>query len=166
MYESKKVPGKKFGSIMAGRHFDENHTEDGMHSEGKEAEHEEESKIGVERDKFGGDKEKGNEQMTDPDESKEPGEEVHPVVAAHGPAHKVVVQHDHKAGRHTATSYHKDGHVNTSNHEAAAEAHEEARKLAGAPATDKNTEKDSMWHEGKGQAGSEPDAPLDWDSKY
>jgi hypothetical protein len=64
------------------------------------------------------------------------------------------------------SSHHKDGHVNTSNHEAAAEAHEEGRKLAGAPKTDSNTEKDSMWHEGKGQQEAEPDAPLDWSGKF
>jgi hypothetical protein len=166
MYESKRTPGKKFGSIFAGKKYDEDHTEDGMHTEGKETEHEEEPKITSERDQFNGDKKQGEEQLTDPDETKEPGEETHPVVEAHGPAHKVTVQHDHKAGRHTTTSHHPDGHMNTSTHEAAAEAHEEARKLAGAPKTDKNEEKDSMWHEGKGQQSSEPDEPLDWSGKF
>ena len=33
MFKAKN--GKRFGSIFAGKHYDENHTEDGMHSEGK-----------------------------------------------------------------------------------------------------------------------------------
>ena len=159
MYESKRTPGKKFGSIMAGRHYDENHSEDGMHTEGKEEMHEEKPMVGEAREEMNeGEKEKEQEEKT--------GEEQHPVVAEHGPAHKVVISHDHKAGRHTVQSHHRDGHMNTSNHEAAAEAHEEARKLAGAPKTDSNTEKDSMWHEGKGQQEAEPDAPLDWSGKF
>ena len=37
-FESKKTPGKKFGSIFQQKHYDENHSEDGMHSESPEHE--------------------------------------------------------------------------------------------------------------------------------
>jgi hypothetical protein len=121
MYESKKVPGKKFGSIMAGRHFDENHTEDGIHAEtGAETpEHE-----AAETPEFEAGEQEGKKE-------KEAEGEVHPVVAEHGKAHKTVVSHDHEAGRHTVTSHHKDGHVHTNVHEQAHKAHDEARRLAG-----------------------------------
>jgi hypothetical protein len=155
MYESKKTPGKRFGSIFAGKKYDEDHTEDGMHSESPMHEAKETPEF-----------EAGEKEGMKPGEQEEHSEEVHPMVAEHGKAHKIVISHDHKAGRHTVQSHHTDGHVHTNVHDAAHKAHDEARELAEVPATDKNTEKDSMWHEGKGQAGSEPDKPLDWDGKF
>jgi hypothetical protein len=127
-----------------------------MHSEGKPAEQEEEPKIGEERDQFNGDKKQGEEQMGSQDENKEPGQETHPVVAAHGPAHKVSVAHDHEAGRHTVTSHHKDGHMHTNMHDEAGKAHDEARELADVPAAgkEKNEEKDGFGHSNKGQQGA------------
>ncbi len=138
MFESKKTPGKKFGSMFAGRRYDEAHTDDGMHDMNAEPK---ESPMVEEEEKKKGD-EKENE------------EDEHPVVAEHGKAHKVIIHHDHEAGRHVVTSHHKDGHMNTSTHEAAAEAHEEGRKLAGIPADGQPKEKDSPYHQGKDQASA------------
>lgn len=149
MYESKKVPGKKFGSIMAGRHFDENHTDDGMHTEGKDEMHDEKPMVSDEREEMNeGEKEKEQEEKT--------GEEQHPMVAEHGKAHKVMIHHDHEAGRHTVTSHHSDGHMHTNVHDAAHKAHDEARELADVPPAGKeeNKEKDGFGKDHKGQEGA------------
>jgi hypothetical protein len=150
MFTSKS--GKKFGSVFAGKHYDENHTEDGMHSESPEHEAKESPEFeageqeGAEEHKAEGEGE-GEEQ---------PGEEVHPVVAEHGKAHKTIVTHDHEAGRHTVTSHHKDGHVHTNVHEHAHKAHDEARSLAGVPPAgkEKNEEKEGFGHKDQGQQGA------------
>src|SRR5579859_1103006 len=110
MYESKKTPGKKFGSIFAGRKYDEAHTEDGLHSESPEHEAKETPEFEA------GEQHEGEE---------------HPMVAEHGKAHKVVISHDEATGRHVVTSHHKDGHVHSVAHKHAHEAHNEGRKLAG-----------------------------------
>jgi hypothetical protein len=60
------------------------------------------------------------------DESQEPSA----VVAEHGPAEKVMV--DHTEGKHKVTSKHPDGHKHTSEHASAGEAHDAARQLSGA----------------------------------
>jgi hypothetical protein len=146
MYESKKTPGKKFGSIFAGKRYDEDHSDDGMHSESPE--HEEKETPEFEAGEHEGTKEHEGEEMHE-------GEE-HPVVAEHGKAHKVVIQHDEKSGRHTVTSHHKDGHMHTSVHEHAQKAHDEARQLASVPPAGKeeNEEKDGFGHSDKGQQGA------------
>lgn len=163
MYESKKTPGKKFGSIFAGKHYDENHSEDGMHSESPEHEAKETpefeagenegAKEGVEMNE---DKEHNGETNERADDNEDEQHETHPVVAEHGPAHKTVVTHDHAAGRHTVTSHHKDGHVHTNVHEHAHKAHEEARSLAGVPPAGKeeNEEKIGFNHKDQGQQGA------------
>jgi hypothetical protein len=61
---------------------------------------------------------------------KEAQPEQHPVVAQHGPAHTVHIKHDHTANKHHVHSTHEDGHENMSEHQSAAEAHEEGGKLA------------------------------------
>jgi len=149
MYESKRTPGKKFGSIMVGKKYDENHSDDGMHSEGKEEMHAEKPAIGEEREEM-------NEGENEKEAEEKNGEEQHPVVAEHGAAHKIVIHHDEKTGRHTVTSHHKDGHMNTSVHEHAHKAHDEARQLANVPPAGKeeNEEKDGFGHSDKGQQGS------------
>lgn len=145
MYESKKTPGKRFGSIFAGKKYDENHTEDGMHSESPEHEEKETPEF-----------EMGEHEGAEETEHQEHEGEEHPVVGEHGKAHKVVIHHDHEANRHTVTSHHKDGHSHTSVHDAAHKAHDEARKLAAVPEAgkEKNEEKDSPFHKGKDQAGA------------
>jgi hypothetical protein len=148
MYESKKSPGKRFGSIFAGRKYDEAHTEDGLHSESPE--HEEKETPEFEAGEHEGAVEKEHE-------SEEHEGEEHPIVAEHGKAHKIMIHHDHEAGRHTVTSHHKDGHTNTTVHEHAHKAHDEARQLAAVPPAGKeeNEEKQSPWGEkGKGQQGA------------
>jgi len=141
MYESKKTPGKKFGSIFAGKHYDENHSEDGMHAESPEHEAAETPEFEA------GEKEGAEEQHEG---------EQHPVVAEHGPAHKTVVTHDHESGRHTVVSHHKDGHVHTNVHEHAHKAHDEARQLADVPPAGKeeNKEKEGFGHKDQGQQGA------------
>lgn len=147
MYESKKSPGKKFGSIFAGKHYDENHTDDGMHSESPEHEAKETPEF-----------EAGEHEGVVEDKAKNEGEEndeEHPVVAEHGKAHKVVIHHDHEAGRHTVTSHHKDGHSHSNVHPTDHEAHKEGRKLAGVPADGQAEEHESpMGQKGKSQAGA------------
>ena len=140
MYESKKTPGKKFGSIFAGKKYDENHTEDGMHSESPEHEAKETPEF-----------EAGEQEG-----AKEHEGEEHPVVAEHGKAHKVIIHHDEASGRHTVTSHHKDGHVHTNVHEHAHKAHDEARQLASVPPAGKeeNEEKDGFGHKDQGQQGA------------
>ncbi len=148
MYESKKTPGKKFGNIFAGRKYDEQHSEDGVHTLGEEKpEHE-----AAETPEF----EAGEHEGAKEGEEQHEGEE-HPVVAEHGKAHKVIIHHDHEAGRHTVTSHHKDGHMHTVTHDAAHKAHDEARKLAAVPPAGKeeNEEQESpMAQKNKPQAGA------------
>jgi hypothetical protein len=126
MYESKKTPGKRFGSIFAGHKYDEAHTEDGVHEFGKEPEHEEKESPEFEAGEQEGKVE--NEAEGEPEQKEE---EEHPVVAEHGAAHKVVIHHDHEAKRHTVTSHHKDGHTHTAVHPSAVHAHDEGKRLAG-----------------------------------
>jgi hypothetical protein len=149
-FESKRTPGKKFGSIFAQKHYDENHTEDGMHSESPEHEKAESPEFEA------GEREEMNEGEQEKEQEEKTGEEQHPVVAEHGPAHKTVVTHDHAAGRHTVVSHHKDGHVHTNVHEHAHKAHDEARQLAAVPPAGKeeNEEKIGFNHEDKGQQGA------------
>jgi len=44
-------------------------------------------------------------------------DEIKQVVAEHGPASKVVIEHDHDAQHSTVTSHHEDGHVHTAEHD-------------------------------------------------
>jgi hypothetical protein len=168
MYTSKS--GKKFGSIFAGRKHDADHTEDGMHSEGgpKESpEHDASETPSFEAGEQEGAKEHEGVQMNEGkehngevnergDDQEDEQHETHPVVAEHGPAHKVVIHHDEATGRHTVTSHHKDGHVHTNVHEHAHNAHEEARELANVPPAGKeeNVEKDGFNHKDQGQQGA------------
>ena len=141
----KAKDGKKFGSIFAQKHYDENHTENGMHSESPEHEAKETPEFEA------GEKEGAEEHKTEEHEGEE-----HPVVSEHGAAHKVVIHHDEAAGRHTVQSHHKDGHVHTNVHEHAHKAHDEARELANVPPAgkEKNEEKDGFGHKDQGQQGA------------
>jgi len=143
-FESKKTPGKKFGSVFQQKHYDENHSEDGMHSESPEHEKSETPEF-----------EAGEHEGAEEHEEQHDGEQ-HPVVAEHGAAHKVIIHHDEAAGRHTVTSHHKDGHVHTVAHEHAHKAHDEARELANVPPAGKegNEEKIGFGHKDQGQQGA------------
>jgi len=141
----KAKDGKKFGSIFAGKRYDAEHTEDGLHSESPEHEEQETPEF-----------EAGEREGMGENEPNDHEEDMHPAVNEHGAAHKVTIHHDHKAGRHTVVSHHKDGHTHTSVHDAAHKAHDEARKLAAVPEAgkEKNEEKDSPFHQGKNQASA------------
>ena len=151
MYTSKS--GKKFGSIFAGKRYDQDHSEDGMHSEGEAHEKAETPEFEA------GEQEGAVEHKAEGEEQHE-GEQ-HPVVEAHGPAHKTIVHHDEKSGRHTVTSHHRDGHVHTNVHENAADAHKEASDLAGVPPAGKEPNEEHMGamkdHKGQEGAPSEED---------
>jgi hypothetical protein len=153
MYESKRTPGKKFGSIFAGRKYDEAHTEDGMHSESPEHEAKETPEFEA-GEREGMDKNFEDKESEMHDEMH--GGEEHPAVKEHGKAHKVVIHHDEASGRHTVQSHHADGHVHTNVHEHAHKAHDEARELSAVPPAGKegNEEKDSPFHKGKAQQGA------------
>src|SRR5271157_4474622 len=60
-----------------------------------------------------------------------PQENPEQVVATHGPATQVTVHHDHKSNKHHIVSRHPDGHIHTSDHNSAQEAHDAAAKLSG-----------------------------------
>jgi hypothetical protein len=120
MYTSKT--GKKFGSSMVGKKYDEMHSEDGIHQLGEEHEAKETPEFEA------GEQEGAVENKA---EGEEHDGEEHPAVAEHGPAHKVVISHDEKAGRHTVTSHHKDGHMHTEMHEDVHKAHHAGKRLAG-----------------------------------
>jgi len=156
MFESKKTPGKKFGSSFAGKRYDQDHSSDGMHKMGEEEtkeprvqnEHEtpEEDKAESRTDEEG--------EGTNPDADEQGEADTHPVVAEHGPAHTVTIHHDEDAGRHTVVSHHKTGHMHTAVHEDAGKAHEEGKKLAGVPADGQAKDHDSPYHQGKDQQGA------------
>jgi hypothetical protein len=60
------------------------------------------------------------------------GMDIGDVVSEHGPAHHIVVHHDHENKVHTVTSHHgKPAHMHHSEHGSAEEAHDHARKAAG-----------------------------------
>ena len=157
MYTAKT--GKKFGSSFAGKRFDEAHSEDGMHKLGMEEspEHEAKETPEFEAGEHEGAEEGSEEQKPEMNDGGEGEEEK--VAEEHGPAHKVVISHDEKAGRHTVVSHHKDGHTHMKVHAHAHEAHAAAHKLAGVPADGQPEEKDSPYHQGKAQqsASSEED---------
>jgi hypothetical protein len=147
MFESKKTPGKKFGSSFAGKRYDEDHSPDGMHKMGEEKESPEEEQSENESPA-----EEKDEQGEGGEEQNE-NEEQHPVVAEHGPAHTVHIKH-HEGGKSHVMSHHPDGHTNISEHEDPSEAHDEGRKLAGHPADGQALKHDSPFHQGKDQAGA------------
>jgi hypothetical protein len=156
MYESKKTPGKKFGSAFAGKRYDEAHSEDGLHKLGQEApEHEEKETPEFEA----GEHEGAEEHEGKEHEGEENTQEEEQVAAEHGPAHKVVISHDEQSGRHVVQSHHKDGHSHSRVHANAAHAHKAGKALAGVPADGQPEEKESPYHQGKGQqsASSEED---------
>ena len=97
------------------------------------------------KDKMGMDKKEPDSILTPPDmkDDKEPMEGASEVKEAHGPAVKVVINHNHDTGKHLVTSHHEDGHRHTSEHASAGEAHDEGRILAGADEEKKPEDEES-----------------------
>lgn len=114
MFQSKDKK-KQFGSAYVAKRYDS------MHGAEESPEHEEKESPEFEK----GEQEGMNE-------APETNEEHKQVVAEHKPAHTVIVKHDHKAGKHTVTSHHRDGHSHQSEHSAPRNAHEAAAILGGA----------------------------------
>jgi hypothetical protein len=78
---------------------------------------------------------KATHEEPDGDEGEAEGEDVSEqpigeVVAEHGPAHKIVIHHDHEGGKHRVHSHH-GGKVHKSEHESADAAHMHAAHAAG-----------------------------------
>jgi len=71
------------------------------------------------------------------------------VVAAHGPAHQVTINHDHEMGTHSVHSMHADGHEHHSEKASAEEAHEHAKNLSvdDANSDDMEGESEDGWDE-------------------
>ena len=62
-------------------------------------------------------------------------QDIHEVVAEHGPAHKTEAHHDHEAGKHHTITYHGEKEhpvVHRAQHGSAAEAHQHNAMAAGA----------------------------------
>jgi hypothetical protein len=60
------------------------------------------------------------------------------VAAEHGPAEHVHIHHNHSAGKHHVVSHHSDGHMHTSDHASAPDAHAAAAQLGGEANTENN----------------------------
>lgn len=102
MYESKREPGKKFGSIYAGKRFD-------SYADGAQP---------------------GEENENEHAESKGTGSSEADVKKATSPATSFHFVHDHDGHKHTVTSTHEDGTTQMSEHNSPSEAHDSAAKLA------------------------------------
>jgi hypothetical protein len=80
-------------------------------------------------------------------------QDIHSVVAEHGPAHKVNITHDHAANKHSMQSHHEGGHVHESHHGTAEEAHEEGKAAAGIASTEEPEKEEAGAH---GEAENPP----------
>ena len=119
MFKTKS--GKSFGSAyVAKRHDDEYDKKASSVLGGDSPEHEAKETPEFEKGEQEGAKEA-------PEQNEQPSQ----VVAQHGKAHTIHVAHDHKSGKHHVVSTHADGHVHTSDHASAKEAHDAATQLAG-----------------------------------
>jgi hypothetical protein len=67
----------------------------------------------------------------EPDGDEQSPQDIHEMVAQHGPAEKIEITHDHAAGKHTVVSHH-GGKTHKSEHASAHEAHAHAMTAAGA----------------------------------
>jgi hypothetical protein len=85
---------------------------------------------------------------------------IQEVVQEHGPAHKIVLHHDHDAGKHHTITYHGEKEhpvVHRAQHGSAAEAHDHAAQAAGLD------ELDAGEHlGGKNSAGATPSSAGDY----
>ena len=118
MYESKRTPGKKFGSEYVGKRYD-------SYSDGEQKE------VDSTPKEHSGDK--VNEANTGDVTKNVHAEKAsvstpESVVESHGPANHIHV--DHSEGKHAVTSDHSDGFQHTMTHGSAKEAYDSASKLA------------------------------------
>jgi|SRR5271157_190438 len=112
MFKSKA--GKSFGSAYVAKRHDDEADKKAQSVLGDSPEHE-----AAETPEF----EKGEQEGM-----KEAPEQV---AKEHGPATTVHVSHDHKGKKHHVVSTHPDGHVHTSDHASAGDAHTAAGALSG-----------------------------------
>jgi len=122
MYESKREPGRKFGSAWRGARFDSYSAgeQPGETNENEHAEPKRPRELDVEPKDASVPK---NEHAEDASVSTPES-----IVQSHGPAHTVHIEHsdtDHKV-----TSKHDDGFEHTMSHGSSREAHDSASKLA------------------------------------
>jgi hypothetical protein len=124
MYESKREPGKKFGSIYAGRRFD-------SYDAGKQPGEENDNEHSNSKDHTGDKVNTSGPDKTPHDPSSESASMSTPseTVASHGPAHTTHVTH-HEDGTHIVSSEHPDGTTHESTHGSAGEAHSHAEQLS------------------------------------
>jgi hypothetical protein len=124
MYESKREPGKKFGSIYAGRKFD-SYDAGKQPGEENENEHSTPKEHGKDKvntsgaDKTPHDKRNVSASVEDPSAT----------VQAHGAAHTTHITHS-EDGSHRVNSEHSDGYHGESEHSSADEAHNHAEQLS------------------------------------
>ena len=131
MFKSKS--GKSFGSAyVAKRHDDEADKKAQSIMGGEGQEHE-----AAETPEF----EKGEQEGMN--------EAPEQVAKEHGPATTVHIAHDHKNKKHHVVSTHKDGHVHSSDHGSANEAHDHAAALS---AGGDQPSAEGMEHEGAPEA--------------
>lgn len=169
MYQTKS--GKKFGSSMVGKRYDAAHPEDSKENQatgpkdstmGSTSKKPMEPKEEPRTDEMG----EANKNASMPDEVNDQsdslanpeGVDAGSVAAEHGPASHVTTHHDHQGGKHVVVSRHPDGHMNLSQHDSHAEAHEAAKQLSG-PANEENTDKAANEDAGQGDmyGGKESD---------
>ena len=109
MFSSKD--GKKFGSAFVAKRRDSEHDK-------------------MAQDIMGGDKHEAAETPEfEKGEQEGMNEAPEQVAKEHGPATTIHVSHDHKKNKHHVVSTHADGHVHTSDHATAGEAHNAASAL-------------------------------------
>jgi hypothetical protein len=123
MFQSKD--GKKFGSGFVAKRRDSEHdkmAKDVMGDTSKKPTMSPEHEAAETPEFEKGEQEGAQESMHEAPEQ---------VAQEHGPATTVHVSHDHKNKKHHVVSTHPDGHVHTSDHENAGEAHKAAGALAG-----------------------------------
>lgn len=70
-------------------------------------------------------------------------QDINEVVAEHGPAEKIEMEHDHEGGSHSVTSHH-GGKKHHSEHASAEEAHHHAGLAAGIHAGDPTAQEHNM----------------------
>jgi len=117
MFKSKA--GKSFGSAYVAKRHDDEADKKAQSVLGDSPEHEAAETPEFERGEQEGQKEAPEQEKPDQ------------VVAKHGKANTIHVTHDRKANKHHVVSTHADGHVHTSDHASAKEAHDAATQLAG-----------------------------------
>lgn len=107
----KAKDGKSFGNRQQQKAYDERPAQSGAKKESKSAERAEHAEAGGENE--------GAEQSP---------QDIHEMVAQHGPAEKVEISH--AEGKHTKVSHH-GGKTHTSEHASAEEAHQHGMTAAG-----------------------------------